>query len=276
MNYDALQTSVDSSAPIEVYDILAGSTPYAYTTAQDEQTVGVTTYTSAPGLRRSKIADGPTKRDTDFQIELPTTDPVAQLFVGNIPGIRIRLTVTRFQRNDTPTPETVQVFDGYIQSAQFRQQGALCILTARSLLSSLGRQIPRRTYQSACNYVVYDSKTCKVDDTDPTFRASAVSVDSASANVLTCAAGSLASYSTAWFNTGYVESVGSNDFRMVIDHTGDVLTLHTPFSTNPTSLNVFAGCGHSPTDCDGKFGNFLRYGGFPFVPLRNPFTTGVF
>jgi hypothetical protein len=274
--FDTFESSVDSSRPVEVFEILAGSTPYNYTTAQDSQTIGATSYTPVRGLKRTPFADGPTKRDVDFQIELPTSDAVAQLFVGNIPGIRIRLTAKKFQRNDTPTPEVIQIFDGFIQSASFKSQGKKCILTARSVISALGKQIPRRTYQSACNHVLYDVATCQVDDTDSTYRAASVDVDSASGDTLAIQTGQLSgTYVDGWFNAGYVEDIASSDFRMVRAHVGDVLTLQQPFSTPPTSVNVLAGCAHTIAVCKSDFDNVNRFGGFAFVPTRNPFQSGV-
>ena len=43
---------------------------------------------------------------------------------------------------------------------------------------------------------------------------------------------------------------------------------------NPASqqdIDLFAGCAHDLTTCDVKFDAVLDYGGFPFVPRKNPF-----
>jgi hypothetical protein len=37
-----------------------------------------------------------------------------------------------------------------------------------------------------------------------------------------------------------------------------------------------AGCDHSVSTCAARFGNLANYGGFPFIPTKNPFSTGVF
>jgi uncharacterized phage protein (TIGR02218 family) len=188
----------------------------------------------------------------------------------------VRLTVKRFHRNDLPTPEVVQIFDGFIQAASFgNADGKVCSLVARTVLASIRRQFPRRTFQNACNHVIYDTTTCKVDDTDPTFRASALGVASMVGNLLTVSSGLSGIYTDGWMNGGYVEVVGGSDYRLIQDHTANVLTLMQPFATTPTSVNVFAGCGHSVAICKSKFDNVDNYGGFAFVPTKNPFESGI-
>lgn len=41
-------------------------------------------------------------------------------------------------------------------------------------------------------------------------------------------------------------------------------------------VQLVAGCDHSTTTCAARFNNLNNYGGFPFLPNKNPFSTGVF
>lgn len=276
MTYDSHETSVESGQPVEVFEVLAGATTYFYTSSQTGVTIGAQAYTFVSGLDRNETVEGPDVRSHDFQVTLPTTDAVAQLFVGVLPGFRVRLTVKRYHRNDLPTPEVVQIFDGFIQSASFAGgDGKVTTLTARSVLASIRRQFPRRTFQSACNHILYDTGTCKVDDTDPAYRASALSVASMVGNVLTVSSGLSGTYTDGWMNAGFVEVVGGSDFRLITDHVGNILTLLQPFATQPSSVNVFAGCGHVVSICKTKFDNVVNYGGFAFVPTDNVFDKGL-
>jgi len=275
MSYAAHEGTVEGGRPIEIYEFTAGAQSFFFTSSQDDQLVGAQTYTAVEGLSRDTTADGPTKRGKDFTIKLPTVNAVAQLFVGVLPGFRVRLQVSRFHRDDTPTPEVIKIFDGFVQSAAFGKQGKEATLLSKTELEGTGKQIPRRTYQSACNHVLYDVNTCKVDDTDVAFRASALDVASLVGNVLTVSSGLAGTYADAFMNAGYVESIGVADFRMITIHVGNVLTLISPFSTTPTSVNVFAGCAHTVTVCGDKFDNVIEYGGFPYVPTKNPFATGI-
>ena len=276
MTFDANETSTESGQPVELYTIQVGTSFYYYASGIDDFTLGFQTYTAIGGLKRTKTTDGPAKRADEFKLDLPTSSDVAQFFTGSLPGVRVRLTVLRCHRGDTPTPESVTIFDGFVHSAGFVQNGKVCTLVAKPELASLGKQVPRRTYQGACNHVLYDVDTCGVDDTDPAYRAAALSVDSQVGNVLTVAAGLSGLYPDGWMNGGFAELIGGTDFRLIRTHVGDVLTLQNPFSTTPTAINAFAGCAHTVGICKSKFDNVINYGGFPFVPTKNIFETGLF
>lgn len=276
MSYDAYETSTESGSPVEVYEVVAGAQTYYLTSAQADQVLGAVTYETVKGLQRERSENGPDRRERDFTVELPTEHEVAQLFLGTLPGYRVRLTVKRFHADDLPTPEVVQVFDGYVIGAGFSKgEGKICTLTARPLLATVGRLVPRRTYQSSCNHVLYDPTTCQVDDTDSTFRAASVSVASQVGTTLTISGGLSGVYVDGWFEAGFVEIVGGTDFRLILTHVGDVLGLLSPFASSPSVVNVYAGCAHTIQVCGDKFDNVLRFGGFAFVPTKNPFATGV-
>ena len=275
MTFASFETSGEGGTPVEVYELTAGADSFFYTSAEDDQLVGAQTYTTVDGLQRGVRTEGPEKREAEFAIRLPTTDPLAQLFVGVLPGFRVQLQVRRFHRDDLPTPEVVQIFDGFVETSKFEDQGKITVLVARVALAAVGHMIPRRTYQSSCNHVLYDLLTCKVDDTDPAFRASALPVASQVGNVLTVASGIMGTYPDGFMNGGFVEVIGASDFRLVLSQTGNVLDLHTPFTTAPTLVNVFAGCAHTIAVCSSKFDNVIDFGGFAFVPTRNPHETGL-
>ncbi len=40
-------------------------------------------------------------------------------------------------------------------------------------------------------------------------------------------------------------------------------------------VSLFAGCDSTPDTCKTKFGNFRNFGGYPFIPLKNVFVTGL-
>ena len=273
MSYVANETSRSSGQPVEVFEIIAGSASFFYTSDIAAVPLGAVTYSPVRGIQRSKQVDGQDKRKGSFTVEMPTSDPFAQLFLGNLPGFRVRLKVKRFHRADLPNPEVVVVFDGYVLASELAKNGLTTRFRCRDVLGGIGGQIPRRVYSSGCNHILYDEDTCRADDTNPAFRAAALSVGSQVSESLTVPG--LAAYGDGWFNGGFVEAIGSSDFRLVLDHVGDTLTLLLPFASSPSTVNVFAGCGHSIAVCKEKFDNVLNFGGFAFVPGRNPFQVGI-
>ena len=61
--------------------------------------------------------------------------------------------------------------------------------------------------------------------------------------------------------------------RMITNHSGDTITLSAvlPGLAVGVALEAFAGCDRTFATCQSKFGNSLNFGGFPWIPAKNPF-----
>ena len=79
-----------------------------------------------------------------------------------------------------------------------------------------------------------------------------------------------------WWVSGYVR-VDNEDYRMVTAHTGDTVTVLSPFEDLAAGevIEVFAGCDRSWATCGSKFTNQANFGGWPFWPTKNPYSTGL-
>lgn len=272
MTYETFETSQELSQPVEVYTFTVGATVFRYTSHEIDVTLGVEDYTSIT-ISRTRIEKGASARSSTLTVNVPIDNAVSQLFTPSVPGQRVRVEIERYQRLDTPTPEVIKIFDGFIHSVAYVKGMKETEFACRPAIATLGRSVPKFKYRAACNHVLYDLG-CKVDDTDPTFRAAGFVVTGVLGNVLTVS-GLSGTYADGWFDGGQVESLTTTDFRLIRTHVGNDLTLSFPFSTTPTTANVFAGCGHSIAVCKSKFDNVLNFGGFPFVPTKNPFQTGL-
>jgi hypothetical protein len=80
-----------------------------------------------------------------------------------------------------------------------------------------------------------------------------------------------------WAIAGVLVNPTSTDFRLIIAQTNDQVTVLMPFPTSLVgqTLSVLAGCDHTLPTCKTKFNNVINYGGFMFVPHKNPFATGL-
>ncbi|WP_303678184.1 phage BR0599 family protein [Ralstonia mannitolilytica] len=76
----------------------------------------------------------------------------------------------------------------------------------------------------------------------------------------------------AWFVGGRLMSAGAQ--RMIVASSGGAVTLSAPIPGLKAgdAFEAYPGCDHTLTTCAAKFGNQLNYGGFPFIPVKNPFT----
>ena len=80
------------------------------------------------------------------------------------------------------------------------------------------------------------------------------------------------------FTAGYCKPTSLTDFRKVLVHSGDVLTLLLPFEFDVLNgdVQVLAGCDHLiEGDCALVFDNVAENGSFSFVPKKDIFATGL-
>lgn len=274
MTYQSVETSVESGQPVEVFKFTVGAAIYRVTSTEAGVSIGVEDYEPV-AIERGKLHEDLDKHDTEFELRMPASHPLPQLFLNVPPGQRVLLLARRFHSTDGGTPEIVTIFDGEVQTVSYRRGVKEAVITSLPRLAAGNHALPSFTYQGPCNHVHYEPNTCKVSPTDPAFLASAYSVSAQVGRVLTVP-GLSTDFTPGWFIGGMIEAIGAGDFRMVLDQFGDDLYMLLPFTAMPTLVNVLAGCAHD-TSADGcpKFNNGGNYGGFPFVPKKNPFETGL-
>lgn len=280
MVFDTLESSVESSRPIELYTITLGAEQFFWTSSEDDITIGATVYEAIP-LQRGRIIQSPENRENIVDVTVGGTNLFAKKYIDVVPGNRAKMTIQRLQRADLGAPDIITLYVGYVQSVQFSRDGYTAVIATLPIAAATSRSIPRYTYQGLCNNVLYDD-ACGVDDTDSTWRLSNAEVLSTSGADITVqgADGEADGYWTG----GYVEALGGQDSRLILAHTGTTLTLLQPFPADQTGavVNLFAGCDHTISTCDSKFfttedltSNVINYGGFHFVPTRDIFQLGI-
>lgn len=270
-DFDTLESSEEQSRPIEVYDFSLGADSFRYTSAEDDVTVGTDVFT-AESIKRGAIIQSSDDRDAVLEVTLPALNTFARKYIDIVPGQMATVSIIRVQR-DEPTPFTqALIYKGFVQSVKFPNDGQNAVIALRSVESSSSRPIPRFTYQGQCNNFLYDT-SCGVNQDLFKFTGT---VSAVSGNTITIPG--VSGQPNGYYNAGYVKPAGIQDFRMVLDHTGDVLTLLLPFGTaiTGTNVDVFAGCNHDINGhCYTRFSNVDRYAGFPWVPTTNPFESGI-
>lgn len=134
---------------------------------------------------------------------------------------------------------------------------------------SLKRIGLRRLYSRACSHVLY-SAACgatpiTAGSTVTQVLGSSVEFDG---GVPAAVAGMLAG--------GWLQTPAGARHMIVWETLFAVELLYpVPLATG-TSVTLTAGCDHSTATCHSRFNNLANYGGFPFIPTKNPFSTGVF
>jgi hypothetical protein len=272
-SFATLEGSRESSLPLEIYEITLGADEYLYTSASSDLTVGAVTYAALP-IARSSIEQGSDSQARNLVLTLPGDNPFAARYRNVVPGQRATVNVWRLQRDEVPAFNTrILMFKGQVMSVRFPQDGYTAEIAVRSIEQALNRTVPRFTYMSMCNHIVY-SPACGAD---PLLHDVIGTVSAVSGNTITLPGAS--AKPDGFYNGGYCRPVtGDDDFRMILRHVGDVLTLLLPFATdvNGVQVQAFAGCDHLiDGDCATLHDRVPEFGGFAFVPNKNVFQTGL-
>lgn len=264
MTYDARESSRESGAPVELYEFARGSVIERYTSADADVPIGADTYTAA-ALQRGHIEASAERARNAISISCPRDFPIAELFRVAPPTEIITLTLRRRHRDDS---EIVVVWMGRVLNCEW--QGAVARLNCEPVITSMRRIGLRRKYQRQCPHVLYmqGPGQCGVDKAD---HANATTVTAVSGLVL-----SVAALATKPWPGGFVEWTtpgGEIERRFITARSGLDLTLSQAFQgiAASDSVVVYPGCDHTQATCSSVYANGENYGGFPFIPLKNPF-----
>lgn len=268
MTFAAFEGSAAGGEPVELYRLLLGTEEFRWTSAEDDYVFGGDTF-EAVEISRTRVLISAEQRQDLLTVNLPASEDFVRRYIDIVPGKRGTLTVQRVHRPD-PDQEAFVLFKGIVQSVAFTRDGTSASIAVRPLTTGLSQTIPRYTFQGLCNHFLYDAR-CKVLQSSFQFSGTPSAVVGSTVTIP-----GLSANGASWAVGGFVQ-LGTSDFRLVLAQTGDDVKLLMPFGENVVgmSVDVFAGCDHTLATCKAKFNNVINYGGFAFVPLKNPFETGI-
>lgn len=272
--FASLEPSVESSRPFEIYTVALGTQPFLFTNNSRDTPVGSDTY-RAIAISRTSTGQGKEERRRQMTIRMPADEEFARNYSGvYVPGVRASVTIHKLQRDEVPTYATrFLMFKGHVENVRVIEDGNVAEIVCRSIEASGGKSIPLYTCQGLCNHVLY-GPGCGISQS--AFRVDGT-ISSVLVNVLTIPG--LNAYAAQWFRGGFVSLASGGDHRLIVSHTGNDLVLNVPFGSDALNADVvvYPGCNHRyDGDCGPtKFDNRPRFNGFPFVPTKNPFATGL-
>lgn len=288
MSFEGQEESIEAGAPIELFRFANLEDVFTYTSANVEVVFGNETYVPTP-ISVSEDQIESLEEQRKVVVKMPARDPFVARYIPTLPAQPDELTIYRQHSTDTPTPETVIRFKGKV--ANVAVTGKEAKVNALSDASLLDRTIPMQTTRNLCNHILYDVR-CKVVESEFRLQLTieAISADGltitvdAGTNTIPNTGLQLSAQLTtdsAFFTGGTLER-GNLERRMVRSITdltvnrADVVVL-LPFATIPVNaiFQMFAGCDHRFPTCRDKFANSENYGGFPYVPRKNVFQSGV-
>lgn len=263
MSYDAKETGAQTGNPVELLKFgLLGQT-WCYTSADVEVVHDGLTYVPIP-LKRTAPEQAPKGGDSALTLTVPETHDVAVQYRGFVPFGRMSLVISRKHRDDA---EAITFWVGVVRCVTFNPP--MADIHCEPISAGMKRDGLRYQYQATCNHMLY-SEPCGLSSVayKTTVVVEAFDGDSIQAS-------GFATHDDGWFKSGFL--FRGNDRRMMTAHSGDTVTVLLPFEGLAVgdSLDAYAGCPHDRVACLEKFDNLDNFGGFPFIPTKNPFQKGL-
>lgn len=266
------------SQEIELYDFISNSAQFHLTPHEFDVDLGGTLYTSLP-IERSELVLGAEAAKSALELRVPPdVDLVRHLLnisvTGEVTSVTLRVAKQDEQSGQWSIWGTRWM--GRVMGVEVVDDHAS--LRCESVRVSLKRIGLRRPYSRTCPYVLY-SVECGASP----ISANAIVAQAAGRNVYFSAslpAGVAGGLAGGWLETPngtrymIVEELGGDDLPPT--YGSGVKLLYPAAIATGTVVLLVAGCDHSIATCKFRFGNLNNYGGFPHIPLKNPFSTGVF
>lgn len=188
----------------------------------------------------------------------------APLFSAFNPSTNIYVKI--YDEKQTP------IFFGRVGSVEFDVKRGSASVKVTNLSGVIKSKIPTRTYSVSCSFDLFDEHCCCNKDA---FKISLIgSKITLEANNTIIKSPDISTRPPQYFNGGYIEFASQRSY--IIESAGDYLKLlfPVPNSIKESIIHVYPGCDKTISTCQNKFNNVINYGGFPFVPMRNPITQG--
>ena len=272
MSYSSLETSTADGSPVFLYEFKQGDgVEYRFTS--DLLAVSHAGHTwqplqithAEPTIKSEIEAD-------NLKIEIPVSVDFAASFLGYQPDIRTSLTIYRKQRD---AAEVRMVWKGYVGTPT-ANGGTLSIecATVATWLKQSGLQ---SKMTRPCRHTVYFGG-CRASLSLHSFAVTITGV-SGRAVAITDPAGL-----DVGKLVGGILIANDGEQRMITDHGAGLLTLSRPLDTLAAGQTVQCarGCQRTRADCaefqnpDNESGtNIENFGGFPWIPTKNPFAGGT-
>lgn len=263
MSYTSYEESTESGTPIELYEFTQGVQRWSYTNCAN------TVLYNALNFIPSSIKRDNVKQTTDtfkdsMKVVFPRGDVFAAQFLGFAPEAVTTVTIYRGHYGD-PDKQFIVYWKGRIVGA--KTSGNQVEVQCESIFTSIKRPGLRARYEYGCRRTLY-MRGCNVDKEAFKYRGNVTAI-TGGLNVDVYGA----SNKPDGYYTGGMIIDANGVPRFIINHVGNVVTLTRPLhelSVGDT-VALYPGCDHLKETCKNKFNNLDNFGGFPWIPSKNPY-----
>jgi uncharacterized phage protein (TIGR02218 family) len=262
VTYEAFDQSVQDGDPVHLFLFVYEGTEYRFTDIANDYTALGETWVSS-GLRSGQISQSNDFIKDTVSIAFPRDDTFAELFLSDVQDSQTSVTIHRGYAGD-PDQEFIAWWKGRVATS--KAGGSTITIDCEPIFTSLRRPGLRRRYQRSCPYALY-GRGCNADP-----ESFAVEDDITAEDGLTFTIPA-AALQTDGFYTGGMLRAPDTVLRFIVNHVGDLITISKPHVGLVVSatIKIYPGCDRSTVTCLNTFDNLDNFGGFPFIPTKNPF-----
>lgn len=263
MSYSSYDNSSDLGSPVELYLFIRGTEVWRFTNADRPITYDLYEY-SPVAVSRSSIKLIEDVFKSGISLNFHRSELLAAEFLIYSPDTSTTLTIFRGHYGDN---DYISYWKGRVVGAS--ATGNTIQVECESVFTSSKRPGLRAHYEYNCRYALYSAKC----GASPQANVVSLPVGAVTTSIEIEVTGANA-YADGWFTGGMIEYAGN--YRFILAHVGDTITLSRPLIGLEAgiTLQVYKGCDHSKETCNTKFNNIINFGGFPWIPNKNPYGGG--
>ena len=265
MTYAEIETSEYGGAPVELFRFAHDADIWCYSSGSVSVTHNSELYSPVSIGREGSISITGEPNKNELSIVMPQDMEVSQLYLNGSPERIVSVTVFRLHE---PSGVYEIYWKGRIVSFNWGPSDASA--KCESIFSSIKRQGLRDRYTRSCRHDLYSTGggVCEVDKSE---YAVACTVTAVSGTSISFTVDDLTEYDDNYFTAGMVYFSGA--WRFVLSHAEGTVTLMSAFSGLEVddAITLYPGCDHTLAMCVERFNNVVNFGGWPWIPTKNPY-----
>lgn len=249
---------------IDLFRIVVETTVWTMTSADEKQEYGGEVYRPV-AVGRTGTEQKNSLARANLDVRIPLGHPLAVYLMTSLYDQVVTLTLFINDDGDVST-----AWKGRLVTVE--PDKANVKLSFESIFTSLRQPGLRARFQKSCRHALYH-RGCNLDLED---FANAATLTAMAGNVLTVPE---ASAQADGYWVGGILGAADGSLGYITNHVGTQLTIQRmPYSLitqfedeGPgTAISLYPGCDHTRMTCKNKFDNLLNYGGFDWIPAKNP------
>lgn len=242
----------------------ASATIWAFTDGNEEITYNGDTYVPA-SIARSDVEVKNEISKANINVQMSLNNEAALRWLADN-GEKI-VTLTVFERDKGGVFNVV--WKGRLASIAPGMTDVT--LKMESIFTSMRRPGLRARYQRSCRHALY-GRGCRLNAEDFATAGTATAYEGRTFTIAEAA-----TQPDGYFVGGMLRAP-DNSLSFITAHVGNLIAiqrvsyslLQAVEGGFPFNVTLYPGCDHSRMTCNAKFDNLLNYGGFDFIPAKNP------